>query len=151
MVTQGPKSIPSLFWRSQETGDLRCNTRFAPVFSTEKKFNGSTFLRFVKILLELSDKAAIAMDAAFQHRTKAFKEFVKENSRRLQIMYLPTGCHELSAIEECRRQLKTQSSMYEYHEHVSGRARATMKYLRVAVCSQNIEQYLFRKLIAKTF
>ena len=91
------------------------------------------------------------MDVASQHRTKAFKEFVKENSRRLQIMYLSTGCHELSAIEECRRQLKTQSFMYEYHEHVSGRTRAAMKYLRVAVFSQNIEQYLFRKLIAKTF
>ena len=41
--------------------------------------------------------------------------------------------------------------MYEYHERVSGRARDAMKYLRIAAFSQNIEQYLFRKLIAKTF
>ena len=138
-------------------GDLRRRVIYGAIpdshqyFLQKKKFNGSTFRRFVKRLLELSDKAAIAMDAASQHRTKAFKEFVKENSRRLQIMYLPTGCHELSTIEECRRQLKTQSFMYEYHEHVSGRAQTTMKYLRVAVFGQNIEQYLFRKLIAKTF
>ena len=33
-------------------------------FLQEKKFNGSTFLKFVKKLLERSDKAAIAMDAA---------------------------------------------------------------------------------------
>ena len=151
MVTRGPKSVPSLFWRSPETGDLRCNIGFAPVLSTGKKFNGSTFLKFVKKLLERSDKAAIAMDAASQHRTKAFKEFVKENSHRLRIMYLPTGCPELSAIEECWYQLKIQPFMYERHEHVSGGARAAMKYLRTAAFSQNIEQYLFRKPIAKTF
>ena len=120
-------------------------------FLQEKKFNGSTFLKFVKRLLELSDKAALIMDAASQHRTKEFKEFVKENRHRLRIMYLPTGCPELSAIEECWHQLKIQPFMYEYHEHVSGRARAAMKYLRTAVFSQNIERYLFRKPIAKTF
>ena len=120
-------------------------------FLQKKKFNGSTFLKFVKKLLERSDKAAIAMDAASQHRTKAFKEFVKENSHRLRIMYLPTGCPELSAIEECWHQLKIQPFMYEHHEHVSGRARVAMKYLRTAAFSQNIKQYLFRKLIAKTF
>ena len=68
-----------------------------------------------------------------------------------RIMYLPTGCTELSAIEECWHQLKIQPFMYEYHEHVSGRARAAMKYLRTAAFSQNIEQYLFRKPVAKTF
>ena len=77
--------------------------------------------------------------------------FVKENSHRLRIMYLPTGCPELSAIEECWHQLKIQPFMYEHHEHVSGRARAALKYLRTAAFSQNIEQYLFRKPIAKIF
>ena len=131
--------------------NLRCNIRFASIFFTGKKFDGSTFLKFVKKLLERSDKAAIATDAASQHRTKEFKEFVKENSHRLRIIYLPTGCPKLSAIEECWHQLKIQPFMYDYHEHVSGRARAAMKYLRTAVFSQNIEQYLFRKPIAKTF
>ena len=117
----------------------------------QKKFNGSTFLKFVKRLLELSDRTAIAMDAASQHRTKDLKEFVKENNHRLRIMYLPTGRPELGAIEECWHQLKIQPFMYEHHEHVSGRARAAMKYLGTAAFSQNIEQYLFRKPIAKTF
>ena len=151
MVAHGPKSIANLSWRSSKAGNLRCNIGFASVFSTGKKFNGSMFLKFVKRLLELSDKAALIMDAASQHRTKEFKEFVKENRHRLRIMYLPTGCPELSAIEECWHQLKIQPFMYEYHEHVSGRARAAMKYLRTAVFSQNIERYLFRKPIAKTF
>ena len=70
-------------------------------FLQEKKFDGSTFLKFVKKLLERSDKTAIVMDATSQHRTKEFKEFVKENSHRLRIMYLPAECPELSAIEEC--------------------------------------------------
>ena len=163
MVAQGPKSIADLFWRSPDTGNLRCNIRFAPVLSTGKKFDGSTFLKFVKKLLERSDKTAIVMDAASQHRTKDLKEFVKENSHRLQIMYLPTGCPELGAIEvlpfcldggalqlptgcpelgaieECWHQLKIQPFMYERHEHVSGRARAAMKYLRTTAFSQNIE------------
>ena len=91
------------------------------------------------------------MDAASQHRTKKFEEFVKENSHRLQIMYLPTVCPELSAIEECWHQLKIQPFMYEYHEHISELAQAAMKYLRTAVFSQNIERYFFRKSIAKTF
>ena len=120
-------------------------------FLQKKKFNGSTFLKFVKKLLELCDKVAIVMDAASQHRTKEFKKFVKANSSRLRIMYLPTGCPEFSAIEEYWHQLKIQPFMYEHHEHVSDRARAAMKYLRTAAFSQNIEQYLFRKPIAKTF
>ena len=66
-------------------------------------------------------------------------------------MYLSTRYHELNAIEECWHQLKIPPFMYDYHEHVSGRARAAMTYLRTAVFSQNIEQYLFRKPIAKTF
>ena len=77
--------------RSPKTGNLRCNIELVPVFSTEKKFDISTFLKFVKKLLERSDKVSIVMDAASQHRTKEFKEFVKENSHRLRIMYLPTG------------------------------------------------------------
>ena len=109
------------------------------------------FLKFVRKLLELSDKVALIMDAASHHRTKEFKEFVKENSHRLRIMYLPTECPELSAIEECWHQLKIQPFMYEYHEHVSGRTQATMKYLRTVIFSQNIEQCLFRKPIAKIF
>ena len=120
-------------------------------FLQKKKFNGLTFLKFIKKLLELSDKIAIVMDAASQHRTKAFKEFVKDNSHRLRIIYLPTECPEFSAIEECWHQLKIQPFMYDYYEHISGRTRDAMKYLRATAFSQNIEQYLFRKPIAKTF
>ncbi len=119
-------------------------------FLQKKKFNGPTFLKFVKKLLELSDKVAIVMDAAPQHKTKKFKKFVKANSSRLRIMYLPTGCPEFNAIEECWHQLKIQPFMYEHHEHVSDRARAAMIYLRTATFNQNIEQYMFRKAIAKT-
>ena len=102
-------------------------------FLQEKKFNGSTSLKFVKKLLERSNKAVIAMGATSQHRTKEFKEFVKENRHRLRIMYLSTGCPELSAIEERWRHLTIQTFMYEYHEHVSGCTRTVMKYLRTTV------------------
>ena len=91
------------------------------------------------------------MDGASQHKTKDFKEFVKENRHRLWIMYLPTGCPGFNAIEACWNQLKIQPFMYEYHEHISELAQAAMKYLRTAVFSQNIERYFFRKSIAKTF
>ena len=79
------------------------------------------------------------MDAASQHRTKKFKEFVKENGCRLRIIYLSTGCPELGAIEACRHHLKIQPFMYDYHEHVSGRTQAAMKYLRTDAFSQNVE------------
>ena len=138
MVAQGLKSIADLFWRSSKTNNLRCNIGFASVFSTGKKFNGSTFFKFVKKLLELSYKIVIVTDSVSQHKTKMFKEFVKENRHRLRIMYLPTGCPELGTIEKCWHRLKIQSFMYEYHEHVSGHARATMKYPRTVVFSQNI-------------
>ena len=116
-----------------------------------KQFDGSTLLKFVKKLLELGYKIAIIMDGASQHKTKEFKEFVKENRHRLRIMYLPTGCPELSAIEKCWHQLKIRPFMYDYYEHISGRTQDAMKYLRTTAFSQNIEQYLFRKPIAKTF
>ncbi len=94
------------------------------------------------------DKVAIVMDAAPPHKTKKFKKFVKQSSR-LRIMYLPTGCSECHAIEECWHQLKIQPFMCDCHEHVSDRARAAMKYVRTAPFNQNIEQYLCRKSIAK--
>ena len=72
-------------------------------------------------------------------------------NRRLKKILSRNRHPELGAIEERRHQLKIQPFMYEHHEHVSERARAVMKYLRTAVFSQNIEQYLFRKPIAKTF
>ncbi len=150
MVSGGSKNIQSIFWRHRRRIIYGAISDSHQYFLQKKKFNGSTFLKFVKKLLELSDKVAIVMDAASQHKTKTFKKFVKENSSRLRIMYLPTGCPEFSAIEECWHQLKIQPFMYERHEHVSERARAAMKYLRTATFNQNIERYLFRKSIAKT-
>ncbi len=78
MVAGGSTNTPSLFWRSSETCNLWCNIRLTSIFFIEKKFNGPTFLKFVKKLLELSDKVAIVMDAAPQHKTKKFKKFVKQ-------------------------------------------------------------------------
>ena len=74
------------------------------------------------------------------------KEVIKKR-RDTEICF----CPELGAIEECWHQSRIRPFMYEHHEHVSGCARAAMKYLRTAAFSQNIEQYLFRKPIAKTF
>ena len=151
MVTQRPKVFQIYFEDHQRRVIYGAISDSHQYFLQEKKFNGSTFLKFVKKLLGRIYKTAVVMDAASPHRTKDLKEFVKENSHRLRIMYLSTGCSELSVIEECWHQLKIQPFMYEHHEHVSGRAQAAMKYLRTAAFSQNIEQYLFRKPIAKTF
>ena len=151
MVTKGPENTADLFWDHQRRVIYGAISDSHQYFLQKKKFDGPTFLKFVKKLLERSDKAAIVMDGASQHKTKDFKEFVKENRHRLRIMYLPTGCLEFNAIEACWNQLKIQPFMYEYHEHISELAQAAMKYLRTAVFSQNIERYFFRKSIAKTF
>ena len=53
-------------------------------FLQKKKFDGPTFLKFVKKLLERSDKAAIVMDGASQHKT-----VLLANSRDLHVLQNP--------------------------------------------------------------
>ena len=149
--SKGQKVLQTYFGDHQRRVIYGAISDLHQYFLQGKKFDGSTFLKFVKRLLELSGKVVLIMDAASQHRTKEFKEFVKENRHRLRIMYLPTVCPEFNAIEECWHQLKIQPFMYDYYEHISGRIQDAMKYLRAIAFSQNIEQYLFRKPIAKTF
>ena len=97
-------------------GALSDNHRY---FLQEKESNGPTFIKFANKLFRLCDKVAAVMGGASRHRTKAFKKFVKEDRSRLRIMYLPTGCPELGAIEERWHQVKIQPFMYEHHEHIS--------------------------------
>ncbi len=120
-------------------------------FLRRRKFNGSTFLQFMKHLLKRRDKVAILLDAAPQHNTKAFKKFIKDNSKRLRVRYFLTGTPEHNEIEERWHQLKIQSFMYEYHEHISDRAAKAMKFLNNTKFNTDIEKYLFRTPIAKTF
>ena len=129
-------------------GSISSNDKF---FMRAKKFDGPTFLKYVKKMVKVKGKVALILDQAPQHRTKDFKQFVEENPDKIRVLYLPTGTPELNAIEELWRQLKSQPFMYEYYEDIDDRMAQAMRYLNRTKVALDIEKYLFRTPIAKTF
>lgn len=115
------------------------------LFRQYDKFNGDTFLDFLKIIHSKFPKCYLFMDKASPHyRSRKVTEYLEENRDTLIPEYLPTASPEFMILEEvwniAKRELlvlKHYSSFEDFKDKVS-------LYFRTKRFALNMRNYLLR-------
>ncbi len=68
-------------------------------FRSHDKFDGPTFLRYVKDAVAKYGRILIIVDRARQHRTIKIEECIKENKDKIRIEYLPKASPQHNILE----------------------------------------------------
>jgi transposase len=118
------------------------------IFRQHDRFNGDTFLYFLKIIHSKFPKCYLFMDKASPHyRSKKVLKYFEENKNNLIPVYLPTASPEFMVMEEiwniAKRDLlvlKYYSSFADFKEKISG-------YFRTKRFHLSMRNYLLRNTI----
>ncbi len=113
-------------------------------FRTYEKFDGPTFVRYLKDLHRHFGKVVVTTDRAPQHRSKRVKEFLRSN-RDVKMIYLPKGSPYLNAMEECWHQGKRVLLVSEYYRTFQDMHRAVSLYYRTIRFKLDILKFTSRK------
>ncbi len=71
------------------------------LFRQYDRFNGDTFLDFLKIIYSKFPRCYLFVDKATPHyRSRKIKDYIKQNKDTLTPTYLPTASHEFMMLEE---------------------------------------------------
>lgn len=75
------------------------------IFRQYDKFNGETFLDYLKNVHRKFGKLYLFMDKAKQHyRTDIVTDYLRANRKTLRVRWIPTASPEFDMLEECWRQ-----------------------------------------------
>ena len=121
-------------------------------FRTYEKFDGPTFIRYLKDLHRHFGKVAVTADRAPQHRSKLVKEFLR-NNKDVKMIYLPKGSPYLNAMEECWHQGKRVLLVSEYYRTFQDMHRAVSLYYRTVRFKLDLLKFTSRKyeMLCKDF
>ena len=121
------------------------------MFMSARWFNTESTLQFFRRLLARHGAVALLLDRAAPHRSRAVNDFILDNEEFMRVEYLPTGWPELNPVESCWNTFKRQPHMHQAYPTVDARIKKSMEYLRTHRFNLDIERFLFRKPVAKTF
>ena len=79
-----------------------------------ERFDGPTFVRYLKEARRKWGKALLIMDNAGQHKTKAVRKYLEEHDE-VEILYLPTATPRLSAVESVWKDAKYRLVTSEHY------------------------------------
>jgi len=121
-------------------------------FRTYDRFDGKTFLKYLRELCRHYGRVLVVMDGALQHRTRDVRSFIADHPGAVRVMYLPVGTPELSAIEEYWHQAKRDVLVSEYYATFGEMRRTLSEYLRTSDLRLDIMKYIGRQsLVLKDF
>ena len=80
-----------------------------------ERFDGPTFVRYLKEARRKWGKVLLIMDNAGQHKTKAVRKYLEEHDE-VEILYLPTATPRLSAVESVWKDAKYRLVTSEHYE-----------------------------------
>ena len=101
------------------------------VFQKAEWFNTKTFLRFLKHVMSIYDRACLIMDNARYHKAKALKPFLEEHKDRLWLYYLPPYSPELNPVEMVWRETRKFATHNRYFPTVKRLTRAVQTQFRI--------------------
>ena len=84
-----------------------------------ERFDGPTFVRYLKEASRKWGKVLLIMDNAGQHKTKAVRKYLEEHDEA-EILYLPTATPRLSAVESVWKYAKYRLVTSEHYETLGG-------------------------------
>ena len=109
------------------------------------KFDGPTFVRYLKEARRKWGKVLLIMDNAGQHKTKAVRKYLEEHDG-LEILYLPTATPRLSAVESVWKDAKYRRVASERCETLEDLTHAVSEYFRTCSIRLGIYKFLYRCL-----
>jgi len=119
------------------TGDGR------QMFCTYPRFDGRTFLGYVRALRRRWGKVAILCDRASPHRTRELRRFAAECGD-VEMVYLPRGSPYPSPVEACWQRGKRDLLVSEYYGTFADMCAAISEYYRTARFGLDVYEYLYR-------
>ena len=125
------------------------STGVPPVFSITDQFKAPEALEFIQGLVR-HRKALLVVDRAKVHDSKIVKEFVEQNSHRIQIEHFPKGWPTLNATEFAWNPIKSQPYVHGQYSNVDERIDKIEEFTNTYQFNLNVEQHLFKNPIAKT-
>ena len=117
------------------------------LFRQHDKFNGDTFLKFLKIIHTKFSKCYLFMDKASPHyKSKKVLKYFEENSDTLIPVYLPTASPEFMVMEEVWNIAKRDLLILKYYSSFTDFKIKVSRYFRTKRFNLNMGNYLLREV-----
>ena len=107
-----------------------------------ERFDGPTFVRYLREARYKWGKVLIIMDNASQHKHRDVREFLEENDD-VEVLYLPTATPKLSAAENVWKDAKYRLVTSEFYETPEDLTHAVSEYFRTASIRLDIYRFLY--------
>jgi transposase len=115
------------------------------LFRQYDKFNGDTFLDYLKKIHAKFKKCYLFMDKASPHyKSKKVKAYFEDNKDTLIPIYLPTASPEFMVIEEVWNIAKRDLLVLKYYSSFADLKNKISKYFRTKRFNLNMRNYLLR-------
>jgi transposase len=115
------------------------------LFRQYNKFNGNTFLDFLKIIHHKFPRCYLFMDKASPHyRSKKVKDYLEQNKDTLIPVYLPTASPEFMMLEEVWNISKQDLLVLKYYSSFEDFKQKISCYFRTKRFGLNMRNYLLR-------
>jgi len=113
------------------------------LFRIYKKFNGITFVEYLKEIHYKYGKIALILDRASVHKSKKVKDFLTDNPD-VKLIWLPKGSAYLNMIEQCWKISKHVLLVSEYYAMFAIMNKAVSEYFRITKFKLDVVNYIFR-------
>src|SRR4051812_18753695 len=118
------------------------------LFRQQDKFNGKTFLEFLKKLHTKFPRCYLFMDKASPHyRSKMVQKYLEENKDTLIPVYLPTASPEFMVMEEVWNIAKRDLFVLQYYQSFADLKNRISLYFRTKRFHLDMRNYLLRDVI----
>ena len=107
------------------------------------RFDGPTFVRYLKEVRHKWSKALLVTDNASQHKHREVRKYLGERDE-LEILHLPTATPKLSAVESIWKDAKYRLATSEHYETLEGLTHAVPEYFRTCSIRLDIYRFLYR-------
>jgi len=127
--------------RTALSGALSLDKR--QLFRQYPSFNEDTFLDFLKEIHRKFRRLYLFLDRARQHyRSAKVHRYLQKNRTTLRVRWLPVGCPEFNAVEECWRQMDNDLLVSRYYPSFPNLKAAIAGYLRTRRFNLDVTKYL---------
>ena len=115
------------------------------LFRQYDRFNGDTFLEFLKTIHSKFPKCHLFLDKASPHyRSRKVKEYFDEHKDSLIPAYLPTASPEFMVMEEVWNVAKRDLLVLKHYTSFSDFKNRISRYFRTKRFNLNVRNYLLR-------
>ena len=107
------------------------------------RFDGPTFVRYLKEVRRKWGKVLLVTDSASQHKHRKVRRYLEEHDG-LEILYLPTATPKLGAVESVWNDAKYRLVTSEHYETPEDLTHAVSEYFRTCSIRLDIYKFLYR-------